>query len=34
MLGIIISLLTDPGFAKGFLAGAIEHVREIVGPLS
>lgn len=34
MLDIIISIFTDPGFAKGFLGGAMEHIQEIVGPWS
>lgn len=34
MLDIIISIFTDPGFAKGFISGAIQHVQEIVGPWS
>ena len=34
MLDIIISIFTDPGFAKGFFAGAIQQIQEIVGPWS
>lgn len=34
MLDIIISIFTDPGFAKGFFAGVIQQIQEIVGPWS
>lgn len=34
VLDIIISIFTDPGFAKGFFAGAIQQIQEIVGPWS
>ena len=34
MLDIITSIFTDPGFAKGFFAGAIQQIQEIVGPWS
>ena len=34
MIDIIISIFTDPGFAKGFFAGAIQQIQEIVGPWS
>ena len=34
MLDIISSIFTDPGFAKGFFAGAIQQIQEIVGSWS
>ena len=34
MLDIIISIFTDPGFAKGFFGAAINHARETLGALS
>lgn len=34
MLDIISSIFTDPGFAKGFFAGAIQQIQEIGGSWS
>ncbi len=34
MLDIIISIFTDPGFAKGFFGAAINHARDTLGALS
>lgn len=31
MLGIIISIFTDPGFAKGFFGAAVDHARDTIG---
>ena len=34
MLDLILSIFTGPGFAKGFFAGVIQQIQEIVGPWS
>ena len=31
MLGIIISIFTDPGFAKGFFGAAVDHACDTIG---
>ena len=33
MLDIILSLLTDPGFAIGYLSAASMHLEEVLGAL-
>lgn len=33
MLDLILSLLTDPGFAIGYLGAAGMHLQEVVGAL-
>lgn len=31
MLDIIISIFTDPGFAKGFFGAAVDHACDTIG---
>ena len=33
MLDLIISLLTDPGFAIGWIGAAATHLEEVLGAL-
>ena len=33
MLDLILSLLTDPGFAIGWLGAASMHIQEVAGAL-
>ena len=33
MLDLILSLLTDPGFAIGYLGAATNHLEEVAGAL-
>ena len=33
MLDLIISMLTDPGFAIGYLGAASMHLQEVAGAL-
>ena len=33
MLDLILSLLTDPGFAIGYLGAAATHLEEVAGAL-